>query len=525
LKAKQKVEASHAKIRWDFFFVICFMCVLSALLVVSADSRFSAAAWGYLGEGAGEESVSLDGFMVVDLSSVGELDMERTASEVAPMQGAAFAAQVLVDSDAYFTEDGQAAGAKSVLSPSESGAGEGENFLSESGGAALQLPSLLREPVSSFGPMPKDFADFESIILNTADDGMSLPEDVDSSDEGVTFADVGVNWKEHVVKSGETLSDIALQYGGLTAQDILRANGLKDANRLSAQQILLIPNSPEFIEDTLEEIRTRQARVAALREQKKPLKIISYVVAQGDSLWSIANAQNLEVDTLVGSNVFKNSILQPGMLLRIPNQDGIFYTFKNKDKIEAVAKRYKVSLDNIRKVNPTADLVSLKAGSEIFLPGARPEALAEAPAAKGKKEKVSAAQTTGGGSRSHRWPVMGKISSPFGWRRHPITRRQDFHTGLDIKAGRGTVIRSSREGRVAYAGWMGGYGKVVVVEHSDGQSSLYAHCSSLLARQGARVSVGQNIARVGSTGRTTGPHLHFEIRKGNSPVNPLKYLR
>jgi murein DD-endopeptidase MepM/ murein hydrolase activator NlpD len=72
---------------------------------------------------------------------------------------------------------------------------------------------------------------------------------------------------------------------------------------------------------------------------------------------------------------------------------------------------------------------------------------------------------------------------------------------------------------------MAGYGKVVVIEHSDGQSTLYAHCSSLLVRQGAKISVGQNIARVGSTGRTTGPHLHFEIRKGNSPVNPLKYLR
>jgi murein DD-endopeptidase MepM/ murein hydrolase activator NlpD len=372
--------------------------------------------------------------------------------------------------------------------------------------------------------MPKDFADFESIILNTADNGMRLPEDSDSPDEGITLADVGANWKEHVVQSGETLSDIALQYGGLTVQDILQANGLKDANRLAAQQILLVPNAPEFIEDTLEEVRTRQVRVAVLREQAKPLKIVSYVVAQGDSLWSIANAQDLEVDTLVGSNVFKNSILQPDMVLRIPNQDGIFYTFKNKDKIEAVAKHYKTSLDKIRKVNPTVDLVSLKAGDEIFLPGARPEAIVEAQTAK-SQGKTSASNASAGASRSYRWPVMGKINSPFGWRRHPITRRQDFHTGLDIKAGRGTIIRSARAGRVAYAGWMSGYGKVVVVEHGDGQSTLYAHCSSLLVRQGAQVSVGQNIARVGSTGRTTGPHLHFEVRKGNSPVNPLKYLR
>jgi murein DD-endopeptidase MepM/ murein hydrolase activator NlpD len=498
------------------------MSVLSLLLMVSAGSRFSDAAWGYPEEGSGGEEISLDGFMVVDLTQSGELDMEKTAMEVAPIQGAAFAAQLLVDSDVFFTEGGQASASEGVSSPPDSA---DPKFPVEPDFAPLKLSAFFNEPVGGFGPMPKDFSDFESIILNTADDGTTLPEDADSPEEEVTFADVGVSWKEHVVKSGETLSDIALQYSGLTAQDILRANGLKDANRLSVQQILLIPNAPDFIEDTLEEVRTRQARVAALREQKKPVKVISYVVAPGDSLWSIANAQNLEVDTLVGSNVFKNSVLQPGTVLRIPNQDGMFYTFKNKDKIEAVAKRYKISLDSIRKVNPTVDLVSLKAGNEIFLPGARPEALAEASPAKGKTGKASTAKISGSASRSYRWPVMGKINSPFGWRRHPITRRQDFHTGLDIKAGRGTVIRSSRDGRVAYAGWMSGYGKVVVVEHSDGQSTLYAHCSSLLVRQGTKVSAGQNIARVGSTGRTTGPHLHFEVRKGNSPVNPLKYLR
>ena len=127
--------------------------------------------------------------------------------------------------------------------------------------------------------------------------------------------------------------------------------------------------------------------------------------------------------------------------------------------------------------------------------------------------------------RSYRWPVMGRINSPFGWRRHPVTRRRDFHTGIDIKTSRGMVIRSARDGRVAYSGWMGGYGKVVVVEHAGGQSTLYAHCSSVMVPQGTKISQGQNIARVGTTGRSTGPHLHFEVRRGNSPVNPLQYLK
>ncbi|MBQ7215742.1 MAG: M23 family metallopeptidase, partial [Synergistaceae bacterium] len=123
-----------------------------------------------------------------------------------------------------------------------------------------------------------------------------------------------------------------------------------------------------------------------------------------------------------------------------------------------------------------------------------------------------------------RWPVMGRINSPFGWRQHPITRRKDFHTGIDIKADRNDPIKAAGSGRIVYSGWMGGYGKVLVIEHPNGQSTLYAHCSTLLAGKGASVSSGQLVARVGTTGRSTGPHLHFEVRNGNSPVNPIKYL-
>ena len=542
--SKGKKVSSHKEVRWGFCFLIVFMLGLSLFLTVSAGSRFSGVAWGNLMERDDGESVSQDGFMVVDLSDTLDIETEKN-TELALMRGAAYAGSLTdLSVDENNPRKASSRNFRALVPPEEVDAfsalpkveSTDLELPSVSAMASVPLPMLLNEPTGDFGPLPKDLADFESIILNTTDDGMRLPDDsledlpgMELPDEDIILAEVGVRWKEHVVKSGETLSDIALQYSGITAQDLLRANSLKDANRLTAQQIILVPNAPEFIEDTLDEVQIRKARVAALREQAQPLKVISYVVAAGDSLWSIANSQNLEVDTLVGSNTFKNSaVLHPGAVLRIPNQDGIFYKFKNGDKIENVAKRYQVAVDKIRKVNPTVDLVSLKGGHEIFLPGARPEAIAE-PYAAEKKPSPSAGKSSSGSvqraSRSFRWPVMGKINSPFGWRRHPITRRRDFHTGLDIKASRGTVIRSSREGQVAYSGWMGGYGKVVVVEHSGGQSTLYAHCSSLLVKQGSKVSVGQNIARVGSTGRATGPHLHFEVRNGNSPVNPLQYLK
>ena len=356
------------------------------------------------------------------------------------------------------------------------------------------------------------------------------------------LAEAGKFWREHIVKNGETLSDIAMAHGNITAQDILRANGLKDANRLAENQLLLIPNDPGKIEDTLDEVRTRQMRVAATKEKLEPLKVKSYVVAQGDSLWSISNMQNIELDTLIGSNTFKTSArLRPGATLRIPNQDGIFYVMKKDETIEAVSKRYGVSMGKIYQVNADVDVAALKPGQEIFLPGARPAGLIEhhvdntklAEAKKAnqkalknlaKNEKNQKGEVAVSNPSGFRWPLMGRINSPFGWRQHPITKRRDFHTGIDIKGNRGDPIKGAGAGRVAYSGWMGGYGKVIVIEHSNGQSTLYAHCSTLLVGKGANVSSGQLIAKVGTTGRSTGPHLHFEVRNGNSPVNPIKYL-
>ncbi len=135
----------------------------------------------------------------------------------------------------------------------------------------------------------------------------------------------------------------------------------------------------------------------------------------------------------------------------------------------------------------------------------------------------------GKGSVNFIWPIKGRITSPFGNRFHPILKVWRLHTGIDVGAPLGADVRAMEDGVVIYSGWMGGYGQVVIIDHGrlpDGRaiSTLYAHNSQLLVREGERVVKGQLVARVGSTGFSTGPHAHFEVRVNGTPVDPLPWL-
>jgi murein DD-endopeptidase MepM/ murein hydrolase activator NlpD len=122
------------------------------------------------------------------------------------------------------------------------------------------------------------------------------------------------------------------------------------------------------------------------------------------------------------------------------------------------------------------------------------------------------------------WPFNGEITSPFGWRVHPIFGTQRFHTGIDIAADYGDTIKAADNGVVIHSDWLGGYGKVVILDHGNGLQTLYAHNSELLVAEGQVVRKGQGITRAGSTGYSTGPHLHFEVRKNGSPTDPMVYF-
>ncbi|HOK08463.1 MAG TPA: peptidoglycan DD-metalloendopeptidase family protein [Candidatus Hydrogenedens sp.] len=125
------------------------------------------------------------------------------------------------------------------------------------------------------------------------------------------------------------------------------------------------------------------------------------------------------------------------------------------------------------------------------------------------------------------WPIarrMGKLMSYFGYRRDPFTHRIKHHDGLDISAPYGTQVISAGKGVVTFAGRDGDYGNVVIIDHGEGIKTVYAHLSKISVDVGQKIEKGQVIGAVGSSGRSTGPHLHFEVRVGNAPTNPLKYL-
>ncbi|EKV56658.1 putative metalloendopeptidase-like membrane protein [Brachyspira hampsonii 30446] len=240
------------------------------------------------------------------------------------------------------------------------------------------------------------------------------------------------------------------------------------------------------------------------------MKYDEYIIEEGDNLTVISKKIGVNLDTLVSVNKMSNANrLRPGQKIVIPNRNGLLYTMKKNETIEDVAERYDVSLSRILNLNKISDTSSIEEGDDIFLPGAK-YTLDERIDKFGQMFSIPTTIT--------------RISSVFGYRVHPITGVRTKHMGVDIPGRLNTPVYAARKGKVIFAGYSGGYGNLVIVRHDKGYTTYYAHLNSITTRSGATVGVGVMIGRMGSTGRSTGSHLHFEVRRNGVALNPADFI-
>lgn len=202
-----------------------------------------------------------------------------------------------------------------------------------------------------------------------------------------------------------------------------------------------------------------------------------------------------------------------------PRGEGVYHQVRRGENLYRIGKAYGVSHAALAKVNRLADASRLEIGQRIFVPGGKrtlpvsvitPEtAVSDAPPTNDLPQ----------GEGVFIWPLTsGTLTSSFG------PRGRSFHDGIDIGAPPGTVVRAAREGNVIYSDTLRGYGNVVIVQHVGGYATVYAHNEENLVDAGDKVRQGQPVAKVGRSGRTSGPNLHFEIRKDNVARNPIYFL-
>ena len=315
-------------------------------------------------------------------------------------------------------------------------------------------------------------------------------------------------------------------------------------------------------EDKKEGEKEKEKEKPAPPPPPKRAEQITYKVKKKDTIPAIAKRYGIKQDTILMNNKDAlNNKMKVGDTITFPSIDGLYYKLEKNDTLAKIAKKYGISVVDIvdyNNINPK----KLKAGSTIFLKGVTLQKykdvegrLIAAQQAKEDKKKNKNKEKEkpekppkgtkgsvpppppptqddddGGKSAAYSgagfaYPVRyAGVSSPFGNRYHPVLRRYILHTGVDLVA-KYVPLRAAKSGVVTFAGNMSGYGKIIIIRHDNGYETRYAHLSVISTNVGEHVNQGDLIGKTGNSGRTTGAHLHFEIRQNGVPKNPMKYLR
>lgn len=245
---------------------------------------------------------------------------------------------------------------------------------------------------------------------------------------------------------------------------------------------------------------------------KQKVSFKSYTVQQGDTISSVCQKFGLKnISTLIAVNNISNvRSLRSGQKLTVPSLDGLNYTVASGDTIEGLSAKYNVSVEDLLDVNDLASSL-LQKGQELFIPGA-------------KMDSLSLRRAMG---EIFVYPITAKwrLTSRFGYRPDPFTGVKQHHTGIDMACPTGTPVKAAKSGTVSFTGYSNVYGKYVIVTHADGYQTLYGHMSRITSKKGQIVDQGSQLGLVGSTGYSTGPHLHLSVYKNGKLIDPLSVLK
>ncbi len=301
------------------------------------------------------------------------------------------------------------------------------------------------------------------------------------------------------VRPGDTIGSIASDYN-VNAEVLMAFNELGDT-LIHPGDLLRVP----YISAT---------GGAAEEAPRPPANFRKHQLQPGESLSEIASLYGISLNALVGANPDLSSLdrLPTGVELLIPPREGLVVTLGEIDGLQELLEEYGVSPLEVARANNIRSLADLQNGMLLFLPGVEPAAALER-LARVREEELR-----------YVWPLHGRITSYFG-RRNLGMGTSSFHRGIDVAAPTGTPVYAARSGTVVFSGWStSGYGYLIRIRHSGGDETWYGHFSTLIAGVNEYVAQGEMIGLVGSTGISTGPHLHFELHESGSAVDPIGYL-
>jgi murein DD-endopeptidase MepM/ murein hydrolase activator NlpD len=342
-------------------------------------------------------------------------------------------------------------------------------------------------------------------------------------------------------------------------EEVQRQMDSKDAERESNQR--RINNAVEALMEARRQLAEAKRELAVVEAQQEVLeakihgneRALSIKQKEFDNTREIykkrlrdiyENGQVNYLDVLLGSVDFSDFASRMYLLQRVIRQDTRLIDTLTKQKEELQARQAELE-ENKRQLDANHEQVVAKQELVAQKQQEQQELYEQAMADKARldaeyeelqensrqitamikqMEEAGRMAAHGHGTGQFSWPVYGEITSPFGWRIHPIWHSSIFHAGIDIGADYGDPVFAADSGTVIYAGWMGGYGNAVMIDHGGGLVTLYGHNSSLTVGVGENVAKGQTIALAGSTGNSTGPHCHFEVRVHGEVVQPLDYL-